>query len=159
MEKISSRFTLCHKRIFPIMWLSLAVILELVTIICVNKLQGSDQRTFFIMMPIFLFILGIFMFYKLLFCLFDEVYYDEQSLLMKNGAKEIRINFCDIKEINYLYSFIPRIEVVLNCETEFGKALYFSPPRRIFFPLIRHPDVVKFFENFTKYRYSSVLTN
>ena len=155
MKKISSGLTFFYKRVFPIAWLGFIVIYEFVVLGCLfmNKMP-MEKGIIFMVLPLLMFIAGLCFFSKLFWNLMDEVYYDEMSLLIKNGNESICIPFCEIKEINYKNSRPPRIEVILNKKTVMGNALYFVPPVRII-AFSKHPDIEAFFE---KLRNSNVTT-
>jgi hypothetical protein len=77
----------------------------------------------------------------LLFNLVDEVWDDGHALVVKNGGRDERIAFTDIKNVNYS-PFVnpPRITLSLRRQTSFGDQITFCAPVR-FIPLTTSPVV------------------
>lgn len=150
MKKISSDFTFFYKRIFPITWLGIVALFELVgiAVLFISNTPINGKVVLFITVPVLLFVLGFYLFFNLVFHLIDEVYFDDASLLLVNRNRKTRILFSDIEEISYQTNRPQRIEVILYEEDKkLGKTLYFIPPTKLL-SFQKHPDIERLFEKF-----------
>jgi hypothetical protein len=139
MKKLSSKTTFFFKRVFPIMWFGSLGIFLFIPLLAGGKWNGPDIM--FIIAPIFMAIFGYFIMKKLVFDLIDEVYDEGDTVLFKNGGKEVRINLTDIKNISYSTAVHPpRVTISVRYETEMGKDLTFSPPASVI-PFRKNKDI------------------
>lgn len=96
------------------------------------EIQGKGPEIMLFLVPLSMAVFGYYIMKKLVFDLIDEVYDEGQSLLFKNGGKEVRVNLVEIKNVSYTTAVNPpRVTVSLRYETELGKELTFSPPASI----------------------------
>lgn len=148
MKKISSGSTFFNKKVVPVMWISFVLVLLVAGILscAYSSKPFKVEQVFFLFGLVLLLLGGLAMFRWLVFCLADEVYYDEESLLVINDKKELRIHYSNIKNIKYICSRPPRIELELFCDTELGNALSFSPVCKWFVLRPEHPDILDFIE-------------
>jgi hypothetical protein len=139
MKKLSSKTTFFFKRVFPIMWFGFLGIFLFIPLLAGGKGNGPDIM--FIIVPIFMAIVGYIIMKKLVFDLIDEVYDEGNTLLFKNGGKEVRINLTDIKNISYSTAVNPpRVTISVRYETQMGKDLTFSPPASLI-PFRKNKDI------------------
>ena len=139
MKKLSSKTTFFFKRVFPIMWFGFLGIFLFIPLLAGGK--GNVPDIMFIIVPIFMAIFGYIIMKKLVFDLIDEVYDEGNTLLFKNGGKEVRINLSDIKNISYSTAVNPpRVTISVRYETEMGKDLTFSPPASLI-PFRKNKDI------------------
>ncbi len=123
MKKLTSNSTFFNKRVFPVIWfgiLALAVVLP--------QLSGGKNapEPIFFIFPVLMAVFGYFIMKKLVFDLIDEVYDEGDTLLFKNGGKEVRVHLRDIKNVSYQTMINPaRVTINLRYETELGKDLSF----------------------------------
>jgi hypothetical protein len=85
--------------------------------------------------------IGYFLMKKLVFDLVDEVWDDGHALVVKNGGRDERIAFTDIKNVNYS-PFVnpPHVTLSLRRQTSFGDQITFCAPVR-FIPLTASPVI------------------
>ena len=68
---------------------------------------------------------------KLVFDLADEVLDDGDSLVVRFGSDQERIQLCEIMNVSYSYMSNPaRVTLTLRTPGRFGKEISFSPPQR-----------------------------
>jgi hypothetical protein len=78
---------------------------------------------------------------RLIFVLVDEVWEDDNSLLIKNRGEEERVAFSDIKNVSYSpFMNPPRVTLSLWRSTVFGDDITFTAPVR-FIPLSQSPVI------------------
>jgi hypothetical protein len=132
MRKISSDWTFFYKRIFPIIWIG---ILGIVLFAMLFVVPHPDPFSFIpaIFVPLLMMVIGFVLFKKLLFDLADEVFEDGDALVVKNGSREERIAFTDIKNVGYAqFMNPPRVTLSLRRPSVFGDQVAFCAPVRIF---------------------------
>src|SRR5271167_4099386 len=96
MTRISSKRTVWYKRVFPIFWFGfLAIFLAIVL------LSGGFEKNFvFLIVPCIMGVFGYIMIKKLVWDLVDEVYIDQDSLLIKNRGEEERMALSNIMNVS-----------------------------------------------------------
>ena len=100
MKKLTSWGTFWYKRVFPSLWFGGLGIAE--TVVLISIVQGTIPDAKFadhamgIGMPIIMALMGYIIFAKLVLDLIDEVYDDGDSLIFKNGRKEVKVYLFDI---------------------------------------------------------------
>ena len=155
MIKISSQSTYFNKRILPI--LSLAFFVAFTAPFIFQTLTGDIPRDKAVFVFIFIFfggVAGLFLYLYLFHPLLDEVYYDNKSLLVKNGKTELVIPFDEVQDIAYsANSRPPRVIITLYEFNQFGIELYFLPPTSLF-PLEKTPEVEDLLITFKNYKSS-----
>ncbi len=126
MKKISSAGIYFYKRIFPVFWFGFLGIFIFVSLLAGGN--GNGPVAVFVVIPLFMAAFGYFIMKNFIFDLIDEVYDEGSSLLFKNGEKEVRVDFRDIKNVSYCHLMNPpRVTISVRHETELGKELSFSP--------------------------------
>lgn len=128
MRRISSRWTVFYKRVFPIIWFG-GLLLFIAASLFAHS--GRTPGVPFVVFPIVMMIFGFFIMRKLVFDLVDEVWDDTDSLVIKSRGQEQRVALADIKNVNYsAYSNPPRVTLSLRRPTLFGGNVTFAPPVR-----------------------------
>jgi hypothetical protein len=125
MRRLSSKLTFFNKRVFPTIWFGF------LGMFLVVGLFGSKSKTVplpFLIVPIFMAVLGYFTMKKLFFDLADEVWENGDHLVVKNKGVEERIAFTEIKHLNYSGASNPqRITLTLHVPNRLGSEISFSP--------------------------------
>ena len=141
MKKISSDLTFLNKRFYPVIVFIFAGIIVLFNLYLIIYEKRIDLS--FISAPFFIGIIGYLLIKRLVLDLADEVWDDGGALLVKKGGESLRINFTDIKKVDYSYfTNQPRVTLRLNNNTIFGDTLSFMPPTN-FLPYIKNRDIVE----------------
>lgn len=140
MKRISSSWTFCYKRVFPVFWFGF-----LLVFISVPFIRGSHTGSLppipFFIGPIFMMVVGYFIMRKFIFDLADEVWDEGDSLLVRNRGEEARIALTDIKNVNYTpLLHPPRVVLSLRRNTAFGDQIVFCAPVR-FVPFASSPII------------------
>jgi hypothetical protein len=141
MRRVSSRMTFFYKRVFPVFWFGF-----LVLFICIPFLAGPVKGSpnppiSFLLMPVFMMVVGYFFMKKLVFDLVDEVWEDGDALVVRNRGEEERVVFRDVKNVNYSsYVNPPRVTLSLRRSTVFGDQITFGAPIR-FIPFSTSPVI------------------
>lgn len=135
MQKISSKMTFFHKRIFPTIWFGFLGSFGVITVF--SGAVKSDPG--FMVAPVFMAIFGYYLFNKLIFDLVDEVYDCSEFLVIRNKGEEDRISLSEILNVNYNHlTNPPRVTLSLRQGCKFGKEISFSPPVRLI-PFAKSP--------------------
>jgi hypothetical protein len=149
MKKISSKFTIFHKKIFPAL---LFGFLGIFIILLIIGAFSNRQLLLFLTAPIFMAAICYFMMKKMVFDLIDEVYDEGYSLLFRNSGKEVRVNLKDIKNVSYSTIMSPpKVTMSIRHETEFGKELSFLPPA-VFVLFKKNRDIEELIDRVDKAR-------
>jgi hypothetical protein len=126
MRRISSGGTWFSKWIIPIIFLGLFAVFLSKSIFdhpLSNWAGLQSLLTLIVVMVIFFFIWK-----KSIFDLVDEVWEDDDTLIVKNRGQQQRIDLADIKNINYNQSSkSPRVTLSLRRPTIFGDQISFVP--------------------------------
>ena len=127
MKKLTSKTTFLYKKLFPLIWFGFLIIF-----ICVGlfaNISGNGPGIMFVVIPIFMIVLGYFLMKKLVWDLIDEVYDEGTALLFRNKGKEFRVSLKDIKNVSYTTMINPpRVTLSIRYTTDLGDELSFSPP-------------------------------
>ena len=131
MVRISSRTTFFYKRIFPIAWFGL--LLLILAFGLVDALQWERfPRLPFLILPALMMAFGYFIMKKLVFDLVDKVMDDGDALVIINGDREARVALSDITNVSYSPLVNPaRVTLSLRRPTIFGDRVTFSAPVRL----------------------------
>ena len=110
------------------------------------KKPESGLTLGFLIVPIFMGVIGYFVMKKLVFDLADEVSDDGDSLVVRFGIEEERIPLSQIMNVSYSYMSNPaRVTLTLRTPGRFGKEITFSPPQR-FVPFAKSPIIADLIE-------------
>jgi hypothetical protein len=132
MHLLSSRGTNFEKRIFPVIWFGVVGVLLCGSLTGIFK-GNADFRSLLLPFGMAAF---VFVIMKLwVWDLVDEVWDDNESLVVRNKGREVRIDLLNIKNVNHsTLSNPPRVELTLREPCAFGRTIAFVPPRK--FPWI-----------------------
>jgi hypothetical protein len=123
MRRISSSWTCFYKRIFPVIWFGFLALF-------VGFSVFAGQRSLpFLIVPLGMIGLGYFLMKKLVFGLVDEIWADGHALVVKNGGRDERIAFTDIKNVNYS-PFVNRHTSPCHCDGRRASAIKSRSARR-----------------------------
>jgi hypothetical protein len=150
MRRISSKSTFFYKRIFPLLWFGI-----IASCVFTGLLAGRRthvQTIPFLVVPVMMAIVGYVLFRKLLFDLVDQVWDDEDALIVKNAGVEERVALDNIMNIGFSTMTNPeRVTLTLREPGRFGNEITFSPPRR-FLTLSRSPIINELIERVDRAR-------
>ncbi|HTV28435.1 MAG TPA: hypothetical protein VMF32_11685 [Xanthobacteraceae bacterium] len=140
MRRISSKWTFFYKSVFPIFWFGF-IILFLVVALFVPMRSGQSPPIPALIVPAIMFVVGFFLMKKFVFDLADEVWEDNDVLIVKNRGQEQRIALRDIKNVSYSPMMSPpRVVLSLRRPTVFGGQIAFCAPVR-FVPFATSPII------------------
>src|SRR5579862_1170959 len=140
MRRISSKWTFFYKSVFPIFWFGF-IILFLVVALFVPMRSGQSPPIPALIVPTIMFVVGFFLMKKFFFDLADEVWEDNDALIVKNRSQEQRIALRDIKNVSYSPMMSPPRGVLsLRRPTVFGGQIAFCAPVR-FVPFATSPII------------------
>jgi hypothetical protein len=136
MRKISSRLTFWHRRVFPVFWFGFLVLWTILAML----LSGRDRPPVIVfLVPAVMAGFGCFLMRWLVFPIADEVYLDEDEVIVRKNGKEIRFPVRQIINVDSSMMTSPeRITLTLRERSELGKEIVFSPSYRLHF-FSRHP--------------------
>jgi hypothetical protein len=150
LRRISSKATLFYKRVFPLLWFGFIAVFVLTNLFASRR--SSSEFTPFLVTPVVMAISGYVLFRKLLFDLVDEVWDDQDALVVKNAGDEERIALKDIINVGFSTMTNPeRVTLTLREPSRFGKEITFSPPRR-FLTFARSPIINELIERMDRAR-------
>jgi hypothetical protein len=127
MTRISSRVTFLYKRIFPIFWFGFLAVFVATAFL---SGQGVQKDPLFLVIPCAMGVLGFYLLKKLVWDLVDEVYDDQDFLLVRNHGEEERVALSNIMNVNAT-SLVnpPRVTLRLVTPGRFGEEITFTPVR------------------------------
>jgi hypothetical protein len=131
MRRLSSKWTFFSKNIFPFVWF-LGVIGAAAGGLAAVLAGGSHAPVMFlfILIPIFMSVLGYAIMKNLVFDLLDEVWDEGDSLVLVKGKQKETIRIDDILNVSSTYMVNPpRITLLLRQPCRFGQQVVFSPVR------------------------------
>jgi hypothetical protein len=145
MHRISSRWTFFYKRVFPVIWFGFLALFLCISLFVVPR--SSQTATLpLLIMPIVMMVFGYFIMTKFVFDLVDEVWDDDDVLVVKNRDQTERIALADIKNVNYAAMINPpRVTLSLRRPSLFGDKVTFCAPIR-FVPFSTSPIIDELIE-------------
>ncbi|BDU18753.1 hypothetical protein DYGSA30_02100 [Dyella sp. GSA-30] len=130
MRRLSSSMTFFYKWVFPVVWLGFVGLGVFTGLFSEHTGQGSLDPMI-VVIPIFMFAFGFFLFRQLLGGLVDEVTLDGDNLIVKKGDEHLRISLADVINVNSFSSINPRrISLRLRNSTRLGRDIDFIPAGR-----------------------------
>ena len=128
--------TFWYRRVFPILWFGF---LALWTVFA-TLLSGRHPPLLFVLFfPTFMALFGYFLMRRLLFPLADEVFLDEDEVIVRKNGKEIRFGVRQILNVDSSMMTSPQyITLTLREPSELGREIMFCPKYR-FLLFSRHP--------------------
>jgi hypothetical protein len=128
---ISSRKTFFYKKIFPVFWFGFLIVFVGAILVGDHKAQGKNAPPLPVMFlpPIFMLVMGHFVFRKLILDLVDEVWDCGDHLLIRKDGKEERIPLSVIMNVSSTYLVNPpRVTILLRSEAGgVGREITFCP--------------------------------
>ena len=98
MKRISSKYTFFYKKLFPVFWFAIVVLVSVVPLVQPSARRPGPE---IILMPAFMGIIGFVVMKRLIIGLVDEAWDDGDSLVFRNASQEVRVYLKDIKNVNY----------------------------------------------------------
>jgi len=130
MHRLSSAGTSIHKRIFPGLFFGISGIMFFALLVGVIK-DGQNMNS--LLGPIALATIGYVMMRLFVWVLVDEVWDDNDSLVVRNNGREVRIDLLYIININHSICSRPEyVKLTLREPCVFGSTIKFLPPYRFF---------------------------
>ncbi len=124
MNRISSKFTFFHKKLFPLLWFGFLAFF----IIGALKNRVYEKAPPALLIPCFMIIFGFLLMKKLVWDLADEVYDCGEFLLIKKGDKEENVALTNIMNVSVSMNMNPqRITLRLAQPGQLGAEIAFSP--------------------------------
>jgi hypothetical protein len=155
MRRISSQWTFFYKRVFPVFWCGMIVLIMAVPLFAAAHSGTYLQLIPFLAVPIFMLLFGLFFMKHFVFDLVDEVWEDGDTLLVRNKGQEERINLADIKNVSCSpFNSPPRITLSLRRPTVFGDQVAFCGPVRLI-PFAANPVIDELIDRVDRARESS----
>jgi hypothetical protein len=131
MRRISSSWTFFYKRVFPAIWFAFLLVFIGISLFA-NPRTDRSLLFPFIVVPAGMMVFGYIIMKKLVFDLVDEVWDDGHALVVRNGGQEQRVEFADIKNVNYAPLVNPpRVVLSVRRPTVFGDQIAFCAPLRL----------------------------
>jgi hypothetical protein len=126
MKRISSRWTFIHKRLFPVLLFGFMAIFFVIS--GWSMWQGGHLNIMFVIIPVFMVVVGYLLLKNLVFDLVDEAWDTGDHLLFKNKGMEERVRLSDIMNVSYsVLTNPPRVTITLRTPSRLGKEITFSP--------------------------------
>lgn len=140
MHRISSKTTFVYKRLFPIFWFGILLLVSLGGSVSGLKTGQFPPVPFFVI-PAIMAVFGYFLMKKLVFDLVDEVWDAGDALVVRNRNQEERISLSDIINVSYTPLINPpRVTLSLRRSSIFGDKISFGAPVR-FTPFSTSPVI------------------
>ena len=131
MRRLSSSSTYFYKRIFPILWFGFLLVFLAIALWGTQHARASvqpQQIVPFLLVPVFMGGVGVFIFRKLIQDLVDEVWLDGDWLVVKNRDGQRRVALSDVMNVNASTMINPRrITVMLRTDSRYGCSFSFMP--------------------------------
>jgi hypothetical protein len=128
MRLISSRMTFFYKRVFPLIWFGVLLLLMAFGLVSASR-GGLASNVPFMIVPVLMAVFGYHIMKKLVFNLADEVLDAGDTLVVRSGGQEDHIALSDIKNVNYSpYMSPPQVTLSVRRPTLFGDTITFCAP-------------------------------
>ena len=126
MERLSSKWTLVSKRIFPVVWI--AILAAFAIPFFVARRSGVAVDPVILIAPIIATVIVYFVMKRTVFDLVDEVWDGGDHLLVRNKGLEDRIALEDIMNVSYtMFGNNRRAVLKLRTACRFGSEVAFMP--------------------------------
>lgn len=128
MQRLSSRSTFVYKRIFPVFWICFMAIWVCMTWGVWNPPNGVPAPVVFVPFALAV-LLGWLAFKRLILDLVDEVWLDDDGLLVKNRGEQVKVALDNVMNVSAsTMTNPPRISLMLRVESSrLGKTVAFMP--------------------------------
>lgn len=131
MRRLSSSMTFFYKWVFPVMWLGIVGFGVVTGLFSEHAGQHLSADPMVVVIPIFMFVFGFFLFRRLLGGLVDEVTLDGDTLIVKKGDEQLRISLAEVINVNSINMVNPRrISLRMRNNTRLGRDIDFIPAGR-----------------------------
>lgn len=142
MDKISG-LTFFYKKFFPTIWFGFLAFVLAVPLF----FNGEIKSVFlFFMAPLIMAVMGFLMFKKLCWDLVDEVFDDDDALVVRKGGKEQVVNLNDIINVSHSQMGSPDgVTIHTRSGGPIGKEFTFILPTKIN-PFSKNPVVAELIE-------------
>jgi hypothetical protein len=131
MGRLSSKATFFYKRIFPIIFVGVCIVLIAAGFSGV-PMRGGGSSVPLIFVAIVMIVIFFVFAKKFIFDLVDEVVDEGDILLVRNGDRDDRITLADISDVNYQSMMSPRrVTLSLRQPSVFGSQVSFCAPLRL----------------------------
>jgi hypothetical protein len=144
MRRISSRWTVFTKRVFPVVWFGFLALFFVISLAG----MASDRKPPipFLLIPLAMAACGYFLMRNLIFDLADEVWDVGTELVVKNKGQQVRLPLIEISNVRYTVVTSPqRVTLTLRHPTVLGNEITFAPPA-VWVPFSKHPIVESLIE-------------
>jgi hypothetical protein len=126
MKRISSKSTFFYKRVFPSFWFGFLAFFVLAGSLASRRTHATPVP--FLIVPVVMAVFGYVLFRKMIFDLVDEVWDDDNALIVKNAGAEDRVPLGNIINIGYSSFTSPeRVTLTLRDAGSLGKEVTFVP--------------------------------
>jgi hypothetical protein len=130
MHRISSKATFFYKRVFPVIWFGVLLVI-IATGLTGGMRSGGQVWVPFIAPPVLMMVAGYFIMKKLVFSMVDEVLDEGDALLIRNNDQTERVPLSAIINVSYS-QFVnpPQVTLTLRRPGLFGNKVTFCAPIR-----------------------------
>ncbi len=126
MQRLSSKWTLVSKRIFPVVWI--AVLGAFAIPLILGSRAGTPIDPVIFIAPIVATVIAFFVMKRTVFNLVDEVWDRGDDLLVRNKGQEDRIPLENIMNVSYtMFGNNRRATLKLRTPCRFGSEVAFMP--------------------------------
>jgi len=126
VERLSSKWTLVSKRIFPVVWI--AILAAFAIALTLGRRPGVMLDPVILIAPIAATVIGYLVMKRTVFNLVDEVWDGGDFLLVRNKSQEDRIPLENIVNVNYtMLGNNRRATLKLRTASRFGAEVAFMP--------------------------------
>jgi len=131
MKRISSKQTYFYKRVFPVIWFGFLAMFVLAALLASRRTRVEVIPM--LLIPVIMSVFGYLLFRRLLFDLVDEVWDDDDALIVRNAGVEKRVPLKDIINVGYTVLTNPeRVTLTLRDAGPLGREITFMPLSRAF---------------------------
>ena len=143
MKRLSSKWTVFYKKIFPIIWFGILIFIGLGAFGAGKKI---DEPGILIGALLFMAAFGYLLMKHLVFDLADEVWGRGDNLLIKNKGIDVIVHLSNIINVNYAhYMNPPKVTLDLRTPCRLGKSISYSAHTSII-PFKKDPLVMELIE-------------
>ena len=129
MRPVSSKMTFFYKRVFPVIWFGVLLLLFVFGLSSLFGLFSAPPSLPFLIVVLLMAVFGYWFMKKVMFNLADGVLDAGDALVVRSGGQEERIALSDIKNVNYSpYMYPPQVTLSVRRRTVFGDTITFCAP-------------------------------
>lgn len=131
MRRLSSSWTLFHKRVLPILWAVMVLVFAAFAWHDVRQAWHAPMGWVPLLVPLIMSVAFVAAYRWLIRGLADEVRQEGDVLRVRRGAEEVRIPLVDIINVNSSVMINPRrVTLMLRSDTRLGRDISFIPASR-----------------------------